>query len=48
MCVLKVFFSVLFASIAIGHASPSMQAVGEARAAAYYVWNLIDRVTINL
>jgi hypothetical protein len=35
---------VITASTAVGNGSPSVQVIGQARGAAYYIWELIDRV----
>ena len=40
----QVFFCVLFCSMALGNTSPNVQAIGQARAAAYVIWEIIDRV----
>lgn len=43
----QVFFCVLFAAIALGNVPLSLQAVDQARTAAHYVWDLIDRVKMT-
>lgn len=40
----KAFFCVITASTALGNASPSLQVISQARGAAYFIWELIDRV----
>ena len=37
----------MFASILAGQAGPSMQGLASARGAAYHVYELINRVSIN-
>jgi len=44
----QVFFCVIIASMAIGNASPNLQVIGQARGAAYFIWNIIDRVNIKI
>jgi len=39
-----VFFCIVIGAFAIGTAAPNLEKITTARAAAFMIWNLIDRV----
>jgi len=43
-----VFFLIVTSALQIGSAVPNLQNIGAARAAAYLIWQIIDRVTAVL
>ena len=45
-CCYQVFFCIVIGAFAIGTAAPNLEKITTARAAAYTIWNLIDRVRI--
>jgi len=40
----QVFFCIVIGAFAIGTAAPNLEKITTARAAAFMIWNLIDRV----
>ena len=44
----QVFFAILIGVFSLGQAGPHFQAITEARAAAYIVWQVIDSVSVQL
>lgn len=44
---LQVFFAILIASFSFGQAGPAIAGLATARGAAYFVFNLIERVSVE-
>jgi len=47
-CSYQVIFCIVMGALAVGVAAPNLEKLSTARAAAYMIWNLIDRVVTVL
>jgi arginine exporter protein ArgO len=43
----QVLFSVIVGAFALGNAAPNLESIANARGAAFFVWEIIDRVSFR-